>query len=164
MQAPPSKAQSATHSNGEDFTNSGLRHPPFSKDNVLCQTIPLPHTPPISEGSPTQPASPEEATTVEHFRGLISQLTIEEKVSLLSGTSFTKTAGVPRLSIPQLKVTNLRSDFYSTTSNIVRSVTRSPKFVAQTRIWKIKAQHAFPARLVSLRRGMQNLCLSSEEK
>lgn len=32
-------------------------------------------------------------------------LSLEEKVSLISGVSFTNTAGVPRLGVPALKVT-----------------------------------------------------------
>jgi beta-glucosidase len=38
------------------------------------------------------------------FESLLSQLTLEEKVSLLSGHQFNATPGVPRLGIPPIKV------------------------------------------------------------
>jgi beta-glucosidase len=38
------------------------------------------------------------------FTALISKLTLEEKISLLSGNSFNTTPGIPRLGIPQIKV------------------------------------------------------------
>ncbi|KAK5659577.1 hypothetical protein OQA88_779 [Cercophora sp. LCS_1] len=38
------------------------------------------------------------------FESLISQLTLEEKVSLLSGSQFNATPGVPHLGIPRIKV------------------------------------------------------------
>jgi hypothetical protein len=38
------------------------------------------------------------------FRSLLSELTLEEKVALLSGKSFTTAAGVSRLGIPPIKV------------------------------------------------------------
>jgi hypothetical protein len=41
-----------------------------------------------------------------HYRNQLPLLTLEEKVSLLSGMTFTNTAGVPRLGIPSLKVTS----------------------------------------------------------
>ncbi|UIY31606.1 hypothetical protein LZK73_31935 (plasmid) [Neorhizobium galegae] len=37
---------------------------------------------------------------------LLDQMTIEEQVSLLSGASFWRTASVPRLGIPSIKVTD----------------------------------------------------------
>lgn len=38
------------------------------------------------------------------FEALLQKLTLEEKVSLLSGLDFVTTPGVPRLGIPPLKV------------------------------------------------------------
>ncbi|KAH8201959.1 hypothetical protein TruAng_003872 [Truncatella angustata] len=38
------------------------------------------------------------------FQSLLPQLTLEEKVSLLSGQNFTSTGGIKRLGIPQIKV------------------------------------------------------------
>ncbi|GJC87303.1 beta-glucosidase [Colletotrichum liriopes] len=38
------------------------------------------------------------------FRSLLSELTLEEKVTLLSGRDFSTAAGVPRLNIPPIKV------------------------------------------------------------
>lgn len=40
------------------------------------------------------------------YRDLLHELSIEEKVSLLSGSSFTETTGAPRLRIPHLKVSD----------------------------------------------------------
>jgi beta-glucosidase len=39
-----------------------------------------------------------------HYKDLLPFLSLEEKVSLLSGVSFTSTAGVIRHGIPSLKV------------------------------------------------------------
>lgn len=38
------------------------------------------------------------------FTALLSKLTLEEKVALLSGNSFNTTPGIPRLGIPKIKV------------------------------------------------------------
>lgn len=38
------------------------------------------------------------------YKALLQELTLEEKVTLLSGTDFVSTSSVPRLSIPSLKV------------------------------------------------------------
>jgi hypothetical protein len=38
------------------------------------------------------------------FTALLSKLTLEEKISLLSGNSFNTTPGIPRVDIPQIKV------------------------------------------------------------
>jgi beta-glucosidase len=38
------------------------------------------------------------------YRSLLQELTLEEKVTLLSGTDFVSSSPVPRLSIPSLKV------------------------------------------------------------
>lgn len=40
----------------------------------------------------------------EKVTAQLAQLSIEEKVSLLAGSGFTTTAGIPRLDIPSLKV------------------------------------------------------------
>jgi hypothetical protein len=42
-----------------------------------------------------------------HYREKLPLLSLEEKVTLLSGISFTSTAGVARLGIPPLKVGDL---------------------------------------------------------
>lgn len=39
-----------------------------------------------------------------HYKDRLSYLSLEEKVTLLSGVSFTNTAGIDRLGIPSLKV------------------------------------------------------------
>ncbi|KAJ5929912.1 glycosyl hydrolase [Penicillium verhagenii] len=48
--------------------------------------------------------SANDITLQSRCRDQISFLTLEEKVSLLSGVSFTSTASVQRLNIPALKV------------------------------------------------------------
>ena len=40
----------------------------------------------------------------QSFAALLSKLTLQEKISLLSGNTFNTTPGVPRLGIPQIKV------------------------------------------------------------
>jgi hypothetical protein len=49
-------------------------------------------------------ASANGSTSGCHYRDQLSFLSLEEKVSLLSGVSFTSTAGIGRLGIPSLKV------------------------------------------------------------
>lgn len=44
-----------------------------------------------------------------HMLGLLEQLTIEEKVALLSGHDFSTTVGIPRLNIPSLKLSDSTS-------------------------------------------------------
>lgn len=52
----------------------------------------------------TIPALGQLATETSLSEPILKQLTIEEKVQLLSGTNFVCTAGVARLGIPSLKV------------------------------------------------------------
>ena len=43
---------------------------------------------------------------MDRIESLISELTLEEKVSILSGSSAWHTTGVPRLNIPRVKMTD----------------------------------------------------------
>lgn len=57
----------------------------------------------LSNGAPES----TKGSKSEHpYKDQLPFLSLEEKVSLISGVSFTNTAGVPRLGIPTLKVTN----------------------------------------------------------
>jgi len=40
----------------------------------------------------------------QSYAALLSELTLEEKISLLSGNTFNTTPSIPRLGIPQIKV------------------------------------------------------------
>ncbi|KAJ5900726.1 uncharacterized protein N7473_004796 [Penicillium subrubescens] len=51
-------------------------------------------------------ASANGSSPESHYRDRLSYLSLEEKVSLLSGVSFTSTAGIARLGIPSLKVSD----------------------------------------------------------
>jgi len=77
-----------------------------TKTDIITHIVSLPSTPPLSNTASPDPVSPIERDDVLHFQELLAELTIEEKVSLLSGTSFTTTAGVDRLEIPALKVSD----------------------------------------------------------
>lgn len=48
----------------------------------------------------------------EEIRSLLKQMTVEEKVAIISGADFVSVAGVPRLNIPALKVSQSRSTSY----------------------------------------------------
>ena len=43
---------------------------------------------------------------MDRIESLISELTLEEKVSILSGSTAWHTTGVPRLNIPRVKMTD----------------------------------------------------------
>ena len=47
-----------------------------------------------------------ESTNVPFSETLLKQLTLEEKVNLLSGANFVSSAGVDRLNVPALKVSS----------------------------------------------------------
>jgi hypothetical protein len=57
------------------------------------------------------------------FAALLSQLTLEEKVTLLSGRKFNTTPEIPRLGIPQIKVCEPVS---TNTSLITCMLTQTP--------------------------------------
>jgi hypothetical protein len=93
-----------------------------------------------------------------HYRDQLSHLSLEEKVSLLSGVSFTSTAGIDRLSIPPLKVSiRVRHPTVTMhgqlTSCICRSVTRSTVFAVPNHTLKTPVQLVFQARLALPQHG-----------
>ncbi len=49
---------------------------------------------------------PSGTTQDEHIEALVGQMTVEEKVSMLAGADFWHTVPIPRLGIPQIKVTD----------------------------------------------------------
>lgn len=60
---------------------------------------------PITSAPPAPAVAPAPKTTSERVEALLSQLTLDEKMSLVGGTGF-DTVGVPRLGIPGLHMTD----------------------------------------------------------
>lgn len=48
----------------------------------------------------------KETNEMADFKSLLPQLTLSEKVTLLSGRDFSNAAGISRLNIPPIKVSN----------------------------------------------------------
>lgn len=94
-------------------------------------------------------------------RDQLHLLSLEEKISLLSGISFTSTAGVKRLGIPSLKVRALEMPLsfaqsgicYSNTVSFNRSAIQSMVFAAHSRISMIPELHVFQAPPASRQHG-----------
>ncbi|KAL4811965.1 putative glycosyl hydrolase [Aspergillus spinulosporus] len=66
-------------------------------------TVDQSHWPAVAEEVKLETQVYRSSLTQPHFQSLLSQLTLEEKATLLSGSDFVHSNGVPRLNIPRLK-------------------------------------------------------------
>lgn len=88
--------------------------------NILTNEIIL--TPPNSDIESAAP-SPILEQSSHRFEDLLEQLSLQEKVAILSGSSFTRTTGIPRLAVPQLKVSDSINGVRGTQSHLEDSGT-----------------------------------------